>query len=74
MSKENMNVEDSDMSDIDVRDFEDIPPVELRGRIISILKFVVMTLGFCMTTQEKRELNGLILTMQQPPETKLKYN
>jgi len=27
-----------------------------------------------LTREEKRELNGLIMTMQQPPENKMKYN
>ena len=53
------------MDDLDLREFDEIPPDELRRRILSILLFVTNTLGFVLQDDERAALNKAINKMKR---------
>jgi len=50
--------------DIDIRDFEDIPPGELRKRASSVLTFLVRSAGHAMSAEETKQLSALAASME----------
>jgi len=51
--------------DIDIRDFEDIPPGELRKRASSVLTFLVRSAGHAMSAEETDKLSELAASMER---------
>lgn len=44
------------MDEIDIRDFDDVPRDEMRGRIEDILLFIAGSLDAALSDEEKRDL------------------
>jgi hypothetical protein len=52
-------------SDIDVRDFGDVPPIELRHRVFVVLKFLENSAVHVMSAEETEQLAALMLNMER---------